>query len=73
MRIIKLYAIKCLEGYLKKTPDGFEYVGLNKASVYNNKDSPELSELHQLASKAGASQIRIVELDIIEKDPLNIC
>ena len=66
---VKLYAFKCAQGYLRCSGDEeCRFVGLNKASVYNSSIDVALREAHRRALLAGATDLRLVELTLTERD-----
>ena len=65
-----LYAVKSREGYLRCISETkVEVVGLDKASVYPEKKLIKAQELVSAAQKAGLSEVRLVTLELIERDP----
>jgi len=68
-RMLKLYALKCKRGYIRYSSDsGCTCVGLEKATVFNCPDQRELVEAQRYAVAAGMESLRVVELQIAEKD-----
>jgi hypothetical protein len=66
---VKLYALKCTQGYLRCSADEeCRFVGLNKASVYNSASDAALREAHSRALLAGFTDLRLVELTLTERD-----
>lgn len=62
-----LYIIKCDDGYLRKaSPTGFTITSMEKASVFNDKDDPELDVLRGQALCSGVCGMRLVKLSINE-------
>ena len=66
---VKLYALKCTQGYLRCSVDQeCRFVGLNKASVYKSYSDAALHEAHSRALLDGATELRLVELALTERD-----
>ena len=66
---LKLYALKCEGGYIRfNATDGSRCFGLNKASVYDCPDHGELQEAMHQAKNAGIKDLRLVELNIEERE-----
>lgn len=64
-----LYALKSENSYLKSDKkDGYQLVGLNKASVFSSLGSEQLIQLHQKAKNDNLANLRVVELEIREKE-----
>ena len=65
--MMDLYIIKCDEGYLRKAnPTGFKITSIEKASVFNDQDDPELNILRGQALRTGLCGLRLVKLSIKE-------
>ncbi len=73
---LKLYALKCRSGYIKNDlndlKEGYKCVDLKKASVYDENGLDKINEVMKLAEKNGFTDVRIVELEIIERDPYKV-
>ncbi len=66
---IKLYALKCQEGYIRYKPgEEINYTGLDKASVYNQPGDPALQEAIRQAVAEKPKDLRMVELQLTEVD-----
>ena len=65
--MIKLYVLKCQDGYIKETSEGLQCVELKKASVYDKKNLNKAKGLLEKAEEAGVTGIHLVELTITEK------
>ena len=66
---VKLYALKCTQGYLRCSGDlECRFVELNKASVYKSYSDAALCEARRRALLAGATDLRLVELTLTERD-----
>lgn len=63
---MKLYALKCDQGYLRKTESGCQSVRLEKATVVNQTGLEGLETLAVAAGKAGFPNIYIIELLVTE-------
>lgn len=64
-----LYTLKSENGYLKRDKKGgYQLVGLNKASVFSGLASEQLIQLHQKAKSDKLANLRVVELEIKEKE-----
>lgn len=71
--MIQMFAIKCNEGYIRVVNgDEPTCVSLMKATVFGKEGIEEYDKVIENAKEKGFTQIRIIELQIIEKDPLNI-
>ncbi len=66
--MIKLYALKCKDGYIKEDAQKLQCVGINKASVYGKDSLEKINQLLKKAEKAGFANPRLVELTITEKE-----
>jgi hypothetical protein len=65
---MKLYLLKCQQGYFKKVgAEGFEIVNLEKASVFKNRDSEELNNLKEKVILSEIKGVSLVMLTITEK------
>lgn len=65
--MIKLYALKCRGGYIKNSSEqGCRCVPLSKASVFNDPGS--LEDIVHLAVRQGITDIKRIELTIMERD-----
>jgi len=65
--MIKLYALKCRDGYIKETSGGLQRVELKKASVYDKDNLNKAKGILEKAEEAGFVGIHLVELTITEK------
>ncbi|WP_089762343.1 hypothetical protein [Halarsenatibacter silvermanii] len=66
---MKLYALKSREGYLKaEREDSYRTVPMNKASVFGDRDSEELKQLKRAAENDDLANLKMVELEITEKE-----
>ncbi|MDW7730616.1 MAG: hypothetical protein SCJ94_11530 [Bacillota bacterium] len=66
---VKLYALKCNQGYLRCSGDEeCRFVTLNKASVYISASDVALLEARSRVLLAGATDLRLVELTLTERD-----
>ncbi|ADQ13748.1 hypothetical protein [Halanaerobium hydrogeniformans] len=66
---MQLYALKSEQGYLKADKkDGYQLVNLNKASVFSSQHSKKLIELQEKAKHDKLANLRLVELEIREKE-----
>ena len=67
--MIRLYALKCDSGYIKKdSTNGCICVALEKASVFKEQNLLEVEVLLENAKASGLSGVRLIELNIIEKE-----
>jgi len=65
---MKLYLLKCQQGYLKKEETGdFAIVAFEKASVFKNRDSEELNNFKEQVILSGIKEVSLVMLGITEK------
>ncbi len=65
---VKLYALKCDQGYIRYREGTCHYVSIEKASVYPAPGNPGLAEAAAAAEKAKPTNLKIVELTLEEKD-----
>lgn len=65
---VKLYALKCDQGYIRYREGECQCVKLEKAGVYPAPDNPDLVEAAAAAGKARFENLKIVELTLEEKD-----
>lgn len=65
---MKLYALKCVQGYLRKTASGCLTVNLEKATVVAESGLLEMEAFAQVAKEEGFLDIRLVELTVTEGD-----
>jgi len=63
---MKLYALKCDQGYLRRTESGCQTVKLDKATVVDESGLQEMETFAEAASEAGFTNIYLVELVITE-------
>lgn len=66
--IVKLYALKCEQGYIRYSPECSTLVGLDKASVYKTPDDKGLREAFRHSLSSGTLKLRVVELTLEETD-----
>ncbi|QHA00978.1 hypothetical protein [Dehalobacter restrictus] len=64
--MMKLYALKCDQGYLKRTETGCQCVDLEKATVVTEIGLDALDKLAEKASQAGCCKIFVIELQVTE-------
>ena len=70
--MIRLYALKCDGGYVKKdSSNGCICVAIEKASVFKEQNLSEVDVLLKNASSSGLTGVRLIELNIIEKENKN--
>ncbi|MHB8126636.1 MAG: hypothetical protein ACYDEJ_13560 [Desulfitobacteriaceae bacterium] len=65
---MKLYALKCLGGYLKVSSDIYQCVKLEKASVFPKEKLSCFPEYINRAGKMGFVNVTVVELKVIENE-----
>lgn len=65
---VKLYALKCDQGYIRYREGSLSSVKLEKAGVYPAPDNPGLEEAAEAARRAKLSNLKIVELTLEERD-----
>ncbi len=66
---MKLYALKYKDKYIKRDKDsGFIIVPIEKASVFNEKKLGEFEELLQDIKNKNITDIKLVELSIVENE-----
>lgn len=66
---MKLYALKCNGGYVRfNNQVGFQLVAMEKASVFGPDRLSQVNEIIAGAMEHGMTNVRLVELYIIEKD-----
>ena len=66
---IKLYALKCKDGYLKvSNTDCYHCVEMDKASVFPLEKFTVLKENFERAKNNGMVDVRIVELIVTENE-----
>ncbi len=66
---VKLYALKCENGYIKSLDNAYELVSLARASVFAKASHPALLELQgRIERNNKLENLRIVELIIEESD-----
>ncbi len=65
---VKLYALKCEQGYIRYREGECQCVKLEKAGVYPAPDNPGLGEAAAAAGRAEFNNLKIVELTLEEKD-----
>lgn len=65
---IKLYVLKCDQGYIRYREGECQCVKLEKAGVYPAPDNPDLVEAAAAAGRAKLNNLIIVELTLEEKD-----
>jgi hypothetical protein len=63
---MKLFALKCDQGYLRKTESGCQCVNLEKASVVKEPDLLNMNILAENAFQAGYQNIYLIELVVTE-------
>ncbi|EHQ89789.1 hypothetical protein [Desulfosporosinus youngiae] len=64
---MKLYALKCRGQYLKVSDrEGYQWVDLDKASVFPPEKFPVIEEYLEEVKKRGLRDVRIVELIVTE-------
>ena len=69
MLAIKLYALKCEEGYIRYSlPGGSKCVGLSQATVCASPDDLRLVEAFDSAVRSAVTDLRLVELSLVEND-----
>ena len=67
--VIKLYALKCKDGYLRvSNMDCYQCVKMDKASVFPLEKLSVLKENLEKAKNNGMVDVRIVELIVIENE-----
>ena len=67
--VIKLYALKCKDGYLRvSNTDCYQCVEMDKASVFPLEKSTVLKENLERAKNNGMVDVRIVELIVTENE-----
>lgn len=68
--MIKMFAIKCSEGYLRiVNEDEVRCVELAKATVFGSEGLETATKAIGVAKRQRLTDLRIVELEIVEKDP----
>ena len=65
---VKLYALKCEQGYIRYREGECQCVKLEKAGVYPDPDNPDLVEAAAAAGRDKLNNLKIVELTLEEKD-----
>ncbi len=66
---IKLYTVKANEGYIRFDQAGqCISVKLDRASVYDSPNDPELLVILEKAGQAGFTSLRLSELTLVERD-----
>ncbi|HWQ89640.1 MAG TPA: hypothetical protein VN374_06665 [Desulfitobacteriaceae bacterium] len=65
---MKLYALKCRDGYLKVSADAYSCVELAKASVFPEEKYSALAEYLNAAGRLGFPDVRITELLVTENE-----
>lgn len=66
---MKLYALKCDDGYLKRDQEkGCIIVSIEKASVFDENNPGAIEPLLKEIRGKGWGQIKLVELSIVEKE-----
>lgn len=65
---VKLYALKCDQGYIRYHEGACQCVKLDKAGVYPAPDSPGLAEAAAAAGRAEFNNLIIVVLALEEQD-----
>jgi N-acetylglutamate synthase-like GNAT family acetyltransferase len=63
---VKLFALKCDGGYLKKAPSVIQCVPIEKATVVSESGLEEMESLAAAAKKAGITNIFLIELVVTE-------
>jgi len=63
---VKLFALKCDGGYLKKAPSAIQCVPVEKATVVSDSGLEEMELLAVAAKKAGITNILLIELVVTE-------
>jgi hypothetical protein len=65
---VKLYALKCREGFLRVRADAYCCVELAKASVFPEEKYSALAEYLNTAVQLGFPDVRITELLVTENE-----
>jgi hypothetical protein len=65
---MKLYVLKCDQGYLRRLESGCQSVKLEKATVVNESGLEEMEAIAKFAGKAGFTKICLMELFVTEGD-----
>ena len=60
--MMKLFALKCDQGYLRRTESGCQCVNLEKATVVKETDLVGVDALVENAAQAGYQNIYLIEL-----------
>jgi hypothetical protein len=63
---VKLYALKCREGFLRVSAEAYSCVELAKASVFPEEKYSALAEYLKTAVQLGFPDVRITELLVTE-------
>lgn len=66
--MMKLYALKCDQGYLRRTESGSHLVAIEKATVVPENGIPAMDALAEYAARSGCQDIHLVELLVSEGD-----
>ena len=64
--MLKLYALKCDQGYLRKMESGCQCVNIEKATVVNATGLAAMDTLCENARQAGCQNIYLIELLVTE-------
>jgi len=65
---VKLYALKCRDGFLRISADTYSCVELAKASVFPEEKYSALAEYLNTAGQLGFPDVRITELLVTENE-----
>lgn len=65
---MKLYALKCQDGYLKVNGNSYCCVGLEKASVFPVEKLSCFPDFINFAGKSGFANVKVVELIVKENE-----
>jgi len=63
---VKLFALKCDEGYLKKASSVIQCVPVEKATVVSDSGLEKMELIAAAAKKAGITNILLIELVVTE-------
>lgn len=64
--MMKLFALKCDQGYLRRIESGCQCVNMEKATVVSETDLAGMDALAESARQAGYQNIYLIELLITE-------
>ncbi|MFZ5974043.1 MAG: hypothetical protein ACOYU3_01365 [Bacillota bacterium] len=69
---MKLYALKCTQGYLRKTETGCQSVKLEKATVVDASGLQRMEAFANTAKEAGYTDVCLIELIVTEGNTIKV-